>query len=142
MASSSWSLSPLICNLCWEPLEEPYIVTSCNHAFCRKHAEDERIKQSTCPGCGQHLPSKGGLHLAHYSVSKDDASSLNGLNPESVLLLTSNALRFWVSQERTIAEYHKHQARLHERRKEEQKEKFREIHADLTAELNALRQTK
>ena len=24
MASSSWSLSPLICNLCWEPLAEQY----------------------------------------------------------------------------------------------------------------------
>lgn len=117
-------------------------MTSCNHAFCRKHSEDERIKQSTCPGCGQHLPSKGGLHLAHYRISKDEASSLNGLQPESILLLMSNALQFWISQERTIAEYHKHQARQNERRKEEQKEQFRQMHAEMVAELNALRHNK
>ena len=30
---------------------------------------------------------------------------LNGLQPDALLELTSNALHFWVSQERTLAEY-------------------------------------
>ena len=92
----------------WAPeqlKDEPYIVTSCNHCFCMHHEKDERILQQTCPGCNSHLPAKGGLSVARYRIEKDEANSLNGLQPDSVLELASNAIAFWVSQERTIAEY-------------------------------------
>ena len=60
-----------------------------------EHETDERVKQSTCPGCGQHLPSKNGLTVARFRLEPDQVSSLNGLQPASVLELTSNALHFW-----------------------------------------------
>ena len=60
--SSQPKYGALACNLCWEELKEPFIVTSCNHCFCMHHEKDERILQQTCPGCNSHLPAKGGKH--------------------------------------------------------------------------------
>ena len=60
-----------------------------------KHEHDARIKQSTCPGCGTHLPSKGGLNSARYTISKEDSSTLHGLQPDSVLHLAGSAIHFW-----------------------------------------------
>ena len=136
------SHSTLSCNLCWKELKEsePFIVTSCEHLFCMDHANDERIRSQTCPGCGHHLPSKGGLNQARFRIAPEESSSLNGLQPNACLELASNAIRFWVSQERTVAEYHRHQARAQERKKEEQKEQFRQVHADLSQEIARLRQ--
>ena len=107
-----------------------------------KHENDERIKQSTCPGCGQHLPHKGGLSIARFRIEKEDAASLNGLQPDSVLELASNALQFWVGQERTNAEYHRHQSKNFERRKDEMKEQFRQVHTEMQAQIASERQAK
>lgn len=104
------------------------------------HANDERLRSQTCPGCGHHLPSKGGLNQARFRITPEESGSLNGLQPEACLQLAGNAIRFWVSQERTVAEFHRHQARAQERKKEEQKEQFRQMHADLTQEVARLRQ--
>jgi hypothetical protein len=139
--SSSHRYQALNCNLCWKELKEPFIVTSCNHCFCMEHEHDDRIKQSTCPGCGQHLPSKGGLNVARYRIDKDECHSLNGLQPDALFELASNAVNFWVSQERTRAEYKEHQSQLFEKRKEDQKEQFRKLHAEMSQEITALRQS-
>mmetsp|Transcript_47812 Transcript_47812/g.95457 ORF Transcript_47812/g.95457 Transcript_47812/m.95457 type:complete len:96 (-) Transcript_47812:1070-1357(-) len=87
--------SALLCNLCWEELQEPFIVTSCNHCFCMKHEHDARIKQSTCPGCGNHLPSKHGLTVARYHTEKEERGTLHGLQPDNVLQLAGSAIHFW-----------------------------------------------
>ena len=47
-----------------------------------------------------------------------------------------------MSQERTAAEFHRHQAKQLERRKEEQKEQFRQHVAELSTEITALRRDK
>jgi hypothetical protein len=60
-----------------------------------KHENDERIKQSTCPGCGNHLPSKNGLMLGRLVAQQDELSTLNGLQPDSVFAVASTAIQFW-----------------------------------------------
>ena len=91
----------LSCNLCWSELQAPFIVTSCGHAFCEKHKTDASLQASTCPGCGSHLPSHGGMRLANYDVkSTTDWTVLNGLRPELVLKIADRAVGFWVAQER------------------------------------------
>ena len=75
--------------------QEPYIVTSCNHCFCMKHEHDARLKQSTCPGCGNHLPLKTGVTFAHYRTDKEQRGALHGLQPDCVLDLAASAVHFW-----------------------------------------------
>ena len=83
----------LLCNLCWQELQPPFIVTACNHMFCMSHQDDERVLAKTCPGCNSHLKSSGGLRVAHYEVKKmEDLSVLNGLKPDQVLKIASNAM--------------------------------------------------
>ena len=95
------SATSLSCNLCWSELQAPFIVTSCGHAFCEKHKTDASLQASTCPGCGSHLPSHGGMRLANYDVkSTTDWTVLNGLRPELVLKIADRAVGFWVAQER------------------------------------------
>ena len=62
------------------------------------HEKDERILQQACPGCNSPA-AKASLSVARYRIEKDEANSLNGLQPDSVLELASNAIAFWVSQE-------------------------------------------
>ena len=106
------------------------------------------------------------MHLANAKVPKEESNSLNGTNPESVLMLASNALQYWyappraevtsntsarirgtptltyalgtrtlllalsrplpsnrrVAQERTVAEYYKHQCRAQLKAKSDEKE--------------------
>ena len=72
----------LSCNLCWSELQAPFIVTSCGHAFCEKHKTDASLQASTCPGCGSHLPSHGGMRLAGKKMSltvADERSRIEGL---------------------------------------------------------------
>lgn len=140
--SSRSSYNPLLCNLCWDELQEPFIVTSCQHCFCMKHEHDQRIKQSTCPGCGNHLPHKGGLNVARFRVQPDQVNTLNGLQPDSVLQLAGNAIQFWVSQERTHAEYLRHLYSTMKKSKDDQKDSFKAVHGELTQELSTVRQQK
>jgi len=107
-----------------------------------KHEHDARIKQSTCPGCGTHLPSKGGLNSARYTISKEDSSTLHGLQPDSVLHLAGSAIHFWVSQERTHAEYLRHLYESARKSKEDQKESFKQLHAEMTQEIATARAEK
>lgn len=133
----------LTCNLCWKEIKDgQYIITSCNHCFCMDHQNDERIKQSTCPGCGQHLPRQNGLTIARFRIEKEEENQLNGLQPDSVLQLFSNAIHFWVSQERTAAEFHRHHAKQESRRREEQKEQYRQHATELASEMDTLRRDK
>ena len=60
-----------------------------------KHEHDQRIKESTCPGCGSHLARANGLKVAHFRVAPESANTLNGLAPESVLQLAGRAIQFW-----------------------------------------------
>ena len=129
-----------LCNLCWEVIKEPYIVTSCNHAFCMKHESDPRIQQSTCPGCGSHLPSKNGLLVARFRVSKEDTRSLCGLQPDVVIELATNALDFWSDQERTRSDFFAHKWSEAKKVKDEQKQSFKSAHENLAQELLVERQ--
>jgi len=117
-------------------------VTSCNHAFCLKHENDERIQQSTCPGCGSHLPSKGGMHRACFRAPKDEARKLCGLQPDSIFAMASNAIDFWVMQERTRADAFEHSYGNAKKAKDDQKESFKRVHENVTQELAAARQLK
>lgn len=107
-----------------------------------KHEHDESIKQSTCPGCGHHLPSKAGLHVARYTIAKEESRSFCGLQPDAVIELASNAIDFWAMQERIRADLHASAAKRAQMSKDEQKEKFKRIHENLTQELSAARQLK
>lgn len=129
----------LQCNLCWKELQAPYIVTSCNHCFCMEHENDQRIQQSSCPGCAKHLPSKGGLTRAVYACEKSESSALNGMRPDSVLQLASKAIDFWVSQERTGAEYQKHMYLKLKQNRTNDKENYEQLTAELTVQLNSAR---
>ena len=80
------------------PRQEPFIVTSCGHCFCMKHEHDQKIKESTCPGCGSHLARANGLKVAHFSVAPESTNTLNGLAPESVLQLAGSAIQFWCAR--------------------------------------------
>jgi hypothetical protein len=96
------SRSTLQCNLCWKELREPFIVTSCSHAFCMDHQHDTKIKESTCPGCNKHISPSSGVKIAHYSLEKlGDASILNGMRPEDAIKLCATSLKLCVVGART-----------------------------------------
>ena len=76
---------PHACNLCWKELQAPFLVTSCNHVFCMAHRDLDAFQQQSCPGCGQHLSSKGGLKQANYDVKSSDMAVLNGVTPTAAL---------------------------------------------------------
>jgi len=51
------------------PVQAPFIVTQCGHAFCMEHKDDQKFKDSTCPGCQSHLSSKGGIRKVNVYTS-------------------------------------------------------------------------
>ena len=138
---TAWTHEPLLCNQCWTPIAEgPYIVTSCGHVFCAKHQHEERVKQSTCPGCGQHNSLKNGIRMQpRYGIEPDEASSLNGLRPDAVLELAANAIKFWVDQQKTTSQFHAHMKKEEVRKRQDQKQQFQQIHADLMRQIDTLR---
>ena len=131
---------PLLCNLCWEELQEPFIITSCHHVFCMKHEHDPLFKKSSCPGCGNHLPSKGGMSVTRFRAEPHQLDTLNGLQPDSAMQILGHCIQFWVSQERTHGEYLRHLYLTMKKSKEDRKENFKVIHAELTQELAVARQ--
>lgn len=92
----------LQCNLCWEELKAPFIVTSCKHAFCDKHRNDPKLQARTCPGCSAHLDK---VRHASYTVPKAELSVLNGLTPDSIFKITETALGFWDEQQQNKLDY-------------------------------------
>ena len=86
------SYQPQACNLCWKEVQAPFLVTSCNHLFCMSHRDHEAFQQSSCPGCGHNLSSKGGLKQANYDVKGGDLKVLNGVTPEAALKVTPHPI--------------------------------------------------
>ena len=133
----------LSCNLCWSELQAPFIVTSCGHAFCEKHKTDASLQASTCPGCGSHLPSHGGMRLANYDVkSTTDWTVLNGLRPELVLKIADRAVGFWVAQERNKTAAATHALNEADKRKEEYKQRCNTLYQQQEDELAHERRAK
>jgi len=119
-------------------VQEPYIVTCCNHVFCMKHQNEDAIKESTCPGCGQHQPANNGLQVAQYRLDKGQEHHLNGLHPDAILEVTNNALSFWISQERLGADYYRMRFHKAEERKEQLKAEWRRVHDKMEQRAAAL----
>ena len=107
-----------------------------------KHENDEYLKKQTCPACGDHLPTNGGLNLAHFSVPPEQQNSLNGLRPDAVLELCGTAIAFWASQERTVADVHRRHVKKLEERKEQMKHQILQAQTEWQQEYERLRSEK
>lgn len=71
-------------------------MTQCGHAFCMHHKDDQKFKDSTCPGCQAHLSSKGGMRKAVYAPrAEQDWNILNGLTVENSLKIVKQSIEFW-----------------------------------------------
>jgi len=80
------------------PLQAPFIVTSCKHAFCEKHTREPNFDDSTCPGCRSHVSrvgGGGGMRATNYVLSESDQDVLNGTTPDVAVGVALNAVQFW-----------------------------------------------
>ena len=111
----------LACNLCWQELKPPFIVTACKHAFCKEHENDPRFKAGTCPGCSAHLPEKGGVRFSMYEVEKSQEAALAGITPEQAFKMAYISVEFWLKQERHKNDFAKHELEKEKRRFDELK---------------------
>eukprot|EP00962_Isochrysis_galbana_P001928 scaffold499_cov129-Isochrysis_galbana.AAC.4 len=78
--------------------QPPFIVTSCQHAFCEKHAREPNFDESTCPGCRSHVSrvgGGGGMRSTSYVLNESDQDVLNGTTPEVAIGVALNAVQFW-----------------------------------------------
>ena len=128
----------LLCNLCWEVLDAPFFITSCNHAFCRHH--HLLIGQtSKCPGpgCGSQLVLESDVRMARLRVGADETNALVGLQPDVVRELANNAFEFWNVQECARTDFRAHIWSEAKMAVDEQEQRFARAHELLTQELLA-----
>ncbi|XP_067257516.1 E3 ubiquitin-protein ligase CCNB1IP1 [Chanodichthys erythropterus] len=85
-------------------------VTACSHVFCDHHGSEAFSRApSSCPVCSTMLSGKLDALRTELAPSEQYKSMvLVGLQPETVLEISHNALVFWtyqVNQERLLMEY-------------------------------------
>ena len=128
-----------LCNMCWEVIEEPFIITLCNHAFCRQHYP-HIVQESKCPGCGLLLNVKNDVRMARLRVSAEEITALVGLRPDVVRDLAMHAREFWNVQECVRSDYLAHKCSETMLAADEQKQSFESAHQSLAQHLLAARQ--
>lgn len=95
----------MVCNFkkCRKPLPTVAWVTSCSHAFCAEHGENEFGKKVhdilLCPACNSQLSDKFDVVQADLNPPETFKSIiLSGMKPDVIMDIAMRAMSFWSYQ--------------------------------------------
>ncbi|CAG9581126.1 unnamed protein product [Danaus chrysippus] len=95
----------MVCNFrkCRKSLSNHAWVTTCSHAFCIEHGQQEFKRNAenslTCPACGSELKDKFDVIQADLKPTETFKSIvLAGLKPDTIMDVAMRAMSFWSYQ--------------------------------------------